>query len=291
MAVPVPSYFPGMQGLRGYNLGEPEAPPEQVHGRVVNPSHGVWGEQAQPYSWQSQLMNYSGHSGPYGSESAMYEDPTGYYGMPAGQLHEDPRADMVPYRGHAAPTNVTLSGALPSQYDAINGQLVQGAENRGTDLGASRKDSLYPGGDPRQDHWQEVWDVSVSPELYPVGQPWSDTAQFGIGVNDRITNPLKKVNAFGFDKGHHHRRFAIGSIPGNYMWLRPGGRPEIKSLPGPARPATGEDSPFTGDDLGASFGIQGAVLVQVPSEYQPPPSPQLSKPVNYDEPAPGIPIW
>lgn len=290
MAVPVPAYFPGMQGIRGYNLGDPEATPEEVHGRPVNPSHGQWGEEAQPYSWQSQLTNYSGHSGPYGSEAGMY-DTADYSGLPAGELHQDPRADMVPYRGHAAPTNVTLSGKLPSQYDAINEQLIQGAENRGTDLGASRKDSLYPGGDPTQDNWAEIWDITDQPGKYPAGQPWTGYAAFGFANNDRPVNPFRKVNQYGFNMGHHHRRFAIGSIPGNYMWLRPSGRPEIKSLPGPARPATGENSPFTGDDLGASFGIQGAVLVQVPSEYQPPPSPQLGGAVNYDEPAPSVSLW
>lgn len=288
----VPRYFPGMGPIRGFNAPEPEAPPEVVHGRSVNPAHGQWGEAAQPYSWQSQLTNYSGHTGPYGLENGLLGDEEAIGGEPAGQLGHDPYGDLTPYRGHAAPMTVTLSGKLPSQYDAINEQLVQAAEIRGTDLGGSRKMSLTELGDAQQDHWQGIWDVSDERGKYGAGEPHgSGMAMFGFGNNDRPVNPFRKINAFGFNKGHHYRRFAIGSIPGNYMWMRPGGRAMIKTLPGPARPAVGKDSPFEGDDLGASFGIQGAVLVEVPSEYQPPPSPQVAAPVNYDEPAPPVSLW
>lgn len=286
----IPSYFPGLNGIRGYQDPTPEATPEEVHGSPANPAHGNWGEQAEPYSWQSQLIPYAGKTSPRGPENQLLGSTTDFDGMPAGQLGHDPYADLTPTT-HAAPTNVTLSGALPSQFDAINQQLVQGAENRSTDLGGSRKYSLTELGDAQQDEWAGIWDVSDEPGKYPDGPAWSDTSQFGVGVNDRPGNPLRKRNGFGFDRGHHHRRFARGSIPGNYMWMRPGGRPMIKSLPGPARPAVGVDSPFTGDDLGASFGIQGAVLVSVPQEYAPPPGPQLVSPVNSDDPAPEIPIW
>jgi hypothetical protein len=290
---PIPGYFPGMGPIRGFNAPEPEAPPEVVHGSSANPAHGQWGEAAQPYSWQSQLTNYSGHTGPYGLENGLLGDENAMQGEPAGQLGHDPYGDLTPYRGHAAPMTRTLSGPLPSQYDAVNQQLVQAAEIRSTDLGASRKFTLTEVGDAQQDHWQGIWDVSTEPTKYP--QPGSDPAHgasmFGFGTNDRPVNANRKVNLFGFGNGHHHRRFAIGSIPGNYMWMKPGGRAMIKTLAGPARPAVGANSPFEGDDLGASFGIQGAVLVDVPSEYQPPPSPQVAAPVNYDEPAPSVPLW
>lgn len=291
MANVVPGSFPGIGPITGHSDPVPEGTPEEIHGGPVNVKHSEPGETAVPYSWQSQLVNYHGRTGPYGPENQLLGDEDDIDGEQAGILGSSPYSDLVPYRGHAAPTNVTLSGALPSQYDAINAQLVQGAENRSVDLGASRKFTTTELGDAQQDHWTEIWDVSDEPSKYPAGLPYSDFSEFGFGNNDRTINPLKKVNGFGFNMGHHHRRFATGSIPGNYMWMRPGGRPMFKSLAGPARPAVGTDSPFEGDDLGLTFGIQGAVLQEVPSEYQPPPSPQLAAPVNYDEPSPGVDLW
>lgn len=286
----LPGQFPSIGPVTGYYDAEPEASPAEVHGNPANPFHGQWGEQAQPYAWESKLTNFSGHMGPYGPENELLGDDGVADGMPAGHLGSDPYGDFTP-NTHAAPMNVTLSGTLPSQHDAINQQLVQGADNRSTDLGASRKASLTEAGDLQQDHWREIWDVSQGDDKYPPNPKWNGYSEFGAGVNDHTSNPLKKMNLFGFDKGHHHRRYAAGSIPGNYMWMRPGSRPMIKSQAGPARPATGEDSPFTGDDTGLSFGIQGAVLVDVPTEYQPPPSPTIAAPVNYDSPTPPIPLW
>lgn len=286
-----PTYFPGISGIRGYVDPTPQATAEEVHGGPVNPAHGQWGEQAQPYSWESQLTNYPGHSGPYGTQNQLLDDPDRYDGDPAGTLSTDPYADLTPYYGHAAPMTVTLSGKLPSQYDAINAQLVPAAEIRGTDLGASRKYTETELGDVRQDEWTEQWDVSDEPSKYPAGQPWNGFTGFGFGTNDRPVNTFRKRNGYGFDRGHHHRRYAVGAIPGNYMWMRPGSRPLVKSMAGPARPAVGVNSPFEGQDLGETFGIQGAVLVQVPQEYQPPPSPQLVAPVNSDTPAPAVELW
>lgn len=289
--------FPGIGPVVGFSIGQPEATAEERHGKPVNPSHAQWGEQAAPYSWESQLVGYRGHTGPYGPENALLGDKDIAEGEPAGQLGHDPYGDLTPgsaaqvHSGHAAPMTRTLSGPLPSQHDAIMQQLVQADEIRATDLGASRKFTLTELGDAQQDHWEEIWDVSNETTKYGSGQPHTGFTAFGFGTNDRPVNPFRKMNAFGFDKGHHHRRFAVGSLPGNYMWMKPAGRPMFKSLPGPARPAVGINSPFEGDNLGDTFGIQGAVLVEVPSEYQPPPSPQLKAPVNYDEPAPGEAWW
>jgi len=287
----IPGYFPGMGPIRGFNDPEPQSPPEIVHGGPADPAHGNWGEQAQPYSWQSQMFPYPGKTGPLGPENQLLGDEEALGGMDAGTLGHDPYGDFTPYRGHAAPTNVTLSGALPSQYDAVNQQLVQGAENRSVDLGGSRAMSLTQFGDGVQDDWREIWDVSDEATKYPAGTAPTGFAGFGFGNNDRTVNPLRKVNQYAYNMGHHHRRFAAGSIPGNYMWMQPGSRPMVKTMAGPARPAIGVNSPFEGQDLGETFGIQGAVLVEVPSEYQPPPSPQLVAPVNYEEPAPGIELW
>jgi hypothetical protein len=92
-----------------------------------------------------------------------------------------------------------------------------------------------------------------------------------------------------------HRRYAAGHLPGNYMWMRPQGRPLFKTLAGPARPAIGNESPFAGDDLGFAFSYDtGAVLQSTPQEYVPPPSPNVNTyaPV-YDDPygTQAIEIW
>jgi hypothetical protein len=289
---PIPTRFPGMGPIRGYSDPEPWATAEEVHGYPANSFHGQWGEQAQPYSWQSQLTNYTGEHGPYGLENGLLGDEDELGGEPAGLLGSDPYADETPYRGHAAPMTKTLSGPLPSQYDAINEQLVPAAEIRSTDLGASRKFTLTELGDAQQDQWHEIYDVDQGDDKYPAGQRWAGAISvFGFGNNDRTVNAFRKQNQFGFDMGHHHRRYAVGSIPGNYQWMMGKSRPLVKSLPGPARPAVGKNSPFENDDLGTTFGIQGAVLMEVPSEYQPPPTPQMVQPVNYDEPAPTVDLW
>lgn len=288
----IPTRFPGMGPIRGYSDPEPWATAEEVHGGPADPYHGHAGEQAQPYSWESQISNYQGSHGPYGLENGLLGDEYALAGEPAGVLGSDPQADLTPYRGHAAPMTRTLSGPLPSQYDAINEQLVPAAEIRSTDLGASRKFTETEQGDAQQDQWQEIWDVETGEEKYPAAQRWAGSiAIFGFGNNDRTVNDFRKVNRYDFNAGHHHRRFATGSIPGNYMWMLGKGRPLVKSMAGPARPAVGQDSPFTGDDLGMTYGIQGAVLTEVPTEYAPPPTPQMVQPVNYDTPAPEIELW
>jgi hypothetical protein len=289
---PTTGQFPGIGPVTGYSIGDPYLTPEERYGGPADPRHAQWGEQAAPYSWQSQVTPFHGHMGPYGPENALLGDELALSGESAGQLGHDPYGDLVPYRGHAAPMTRTLSGPLPSQHDAIMDQLVQADEIRATDLGTSRKFTLTELGNAQQDAWQEVWNVEPGDDKYPEGdRHGSGMALFGFGNNDRTVNPRRKANGYGYGLGHHHRRFATGSIPGNYMWMKPGGRPLFKSLAGPARPAVGQNSPFSGDDLGLNFGIQGAVLVEVPQEYQPPPSPQLAAPVNYDAPAAEIPWW
>ena len=101
-----------------------------------------------------------------------------------------------------------------------------------------------------------------------------------------ISNTYAKRNQYGFDSAHMRRRYAMSSIPGNFMWMRPKGRPMHRNLPGPARPPIGIDSPFTGDDLGVTFGYDtGAILMDQPQEYVPPPSPNVaSQTPTYDSP-------
>jgi len=121
---------------------------------------------------------------------------------------------------------------------------------------------------------------AANSDLQQIGRQ-AMSAGFGWGTRDR-TQSFARQNEFGFDSAHVHRRYAQSPIPGNYMWMRPGGRPMVKGLPGPARPPIGPDSPFAGDDLGQSFNINGAILQNVPSEYVPPAQPNLAAAVVSD---------
>jgi hypothetical protein len=101
----------------------------------------------------------------------------------------------------------------------------------------------------------------------------------GFGSTDRTGNP-DGVNGYGFQNAHLHRRYATGSVPGNYMWMKPGGRPMVKTTPGPARPPIGDASPFTGQDLTLSFSTQGAVLANPAGDYEAPPDPYVAPPLS-----------
>jgi hypothetical protein len=278
----------GLNGLAGINAiteSDPFLTPAERYGSPVNPFHAQVGEQAEPYPWES-MQTQAGSHGPYGPENQLLSDEMWYY-EPAGMADEDPSFDYnMPdiTRSHASVHNVSNSGAAPSQAEAIDLQIAQ-MGNKSSDLNTSRRmgfdETLYA----NQDEWAEVWNVTSGHDDLPQVPGAVAYQANGVGANDHTSNPFAKVNAYGLNAAHFHRRFAIGSIPGNYMWLRPGGRPMFKTLPGPARPAVGGNSPFVGDDLGEAFGIQGAILQNIPQEYVPPPSPYLSQPTPvYDNP-------
>jgi len=274
--------FSGLSGLaplQQVEIANPLATPEERYGGPVNPYHQNVGEQARPYPWQSSL-DPSGSHGPYGIENQMLGDEY-WFIEPGGDPSQDPAFDYeMPNvsKSHGAPHHVTLSGKIPSQYDAICEQIDQSAEMHGAGTNAST--GMLTWDEPLQDNWQEIWNVTPGHTDIPKAPGAIGNNAFGFGVNDRPMNAYAKVNAYGFDSAHMHRRYAFNTIPGNYMWMKPGGRPMVKSLAGPARPAVGSDSPFYGDDLGISFGIDGAVLQSIPNEYVPPPQPYLAPSTN-----------
>jgi hypothetical protein len=168
-------------------------------------------------------------------------------------------------------------------------------ENHASDLGTSRRMTHDETLEAQQDHWQEIWEANPGSDDVNKAPLQTAMASGGWGTNDHKSNPVAKVNSFDYGASHMHRRFAVGTIPGNYMWMKPGGRPMFKTMAGPARPAVGGNSPFAGDDLGASFAYDnGAVLTAVPTEYIPPPAPNVA-PVNpaYDtsQGTDGVELW
>lgn len=269
----------GLTPLAGINIIKDDAAfatPEERSGGTAHPYHAHVGEQGKPYSWQSQ-MTPGGSHGPYGPENQLLDDEF-WFMEPAGVPTDDPAFDRnTPSltRSHGSVHNQTISGPLPSQYDAINKQVAQ-MGNHGSNLGTSRQMQYDQQGYAQQDQWQEIWEVNDgSSDLPQIGKPFSHQAN-GFGVNDAASNASRKMNLFGYGAKHMHRRFATGRIPGNYMWLTPRGRPLFKTMAGPARPPIGGNSPFEGDDIGAAFSYNnGAILQQTPTEYIPPPSPNI----------------
>lgn len=269
----------GLAPLQQIEIANSFATPEERYGGPVNPYHQSWGERARPYPWESSI-DPSGSHGPYGAENQMLGDEF-WFIEPGGMPSDDPAFDYeMPSitRSHGAPHHVTLSGKAPSQYDSICNQLGQSAEMHGAGTNASTQMSTWDS--PLQDNWLEIWNITPGHTDIPKAPGAIGNNAFGVGVNDRPMNAYAKKNEFGFDSAHMHRRYAQSSIPGNYFWMKPGGRPMIKTLAGPARPAIGNDSPFFGDDLGIAFNYDGAILQNQPKEYVPPPQPFLAPSID-----------
>jgi hypothetical protein len=166
--------------------------------------------------------------------------------------------------------------------------LRQSAEAHAVNTNASAE--AYASSNPLQDHWTGFWNTVLGEDIVAEGSNQVAFQANGFGVNDRTSNPFRKINPYGLNSSHRMRRYAVGSIPGNYQWMRPGGRPMVKTLAGPARPATGE-GPFYGQDIGRDYGIQGAVLMDPATEYQAPPQPYVTPTTQGMESAPVIELW
>lgn len=251
----------------------PELTAEELHGGPADPSHGQWGEASQPYPWESMQTPAGSHQ--IIPDDGLIDDASTYAILDAGVLTDDPTSERAPWT-HAAPWPKDPIGDGSTQPDNTIRQITQNASIHASQVGGKRNVQV-PTMDPVNDHWSEIWQVDPnSSDLEQVGpQMRSGLAPGGRGQTDR-TQSNARQNGYGFDGRHIHRRFATGSIPGNYMWMKPGGRPMVKSLPGPARPAIGPGSPFEGQDMGAAFGTDGAILTQNPVTYTPPPSPALA---------------
>lgn len=275
----------GLTPLNGINVIENDsafATAEQRMGGPADAFHGQIGEIAKPYSWQSLQMPAATH-GPYGPENQLLDDEFWFF-EPAGIPGQDPYTDTNSpslTRSHGSVHNVALSGPLPSQYDAVNNQVSQ-MGNHAANTGTSNEMTHNRLGEAQQDNWEEIWEVNPGNDDIPaIGKDFSHSA-FGIGVNDRTSNQSHKSNLYGYGSKHMHRRFAWSHIPGNNLWMRPQGRIMIKTIPGTAKLPIGPDSQFTGvdnpgdaKDPGFPFDPHGAVLQNVPTEYVPPPSPNV----------------
>lgn len=272
-----------MNALSGYSAisdPSPFATAEERMGGTAHPYHSHVGEQAIPYSWQSQMVP-GAHPGPRGTENQLLADPL-WFLESAGSPEQDPLFDYnMPSltRSHGSVHNITLSGPLPSQDEAIDLQTKQ-MQNKSSDLGTSRAMQRDKRGYLQQDNWQEIWEINPGNDDIPNTTKQIAFQANGFGVNDTSANAYKKINSAGWEQKHQHRRFAWNNIPGNYMWMIPGGRPLFKSIAGVARPPIGAGSQFEGQDIGFAFSYDtGAILMDTPQEYVPPPSPNV---IAYD---------
>jgi len=273
----------GLTGLAGYQVQineDAQATPEERYGGVADPRHENVGEQATPYSWQSKATQAASMHGPYGPENQLLGDENDWL-FPAGTMDQDPAFDRTPSRRAAPFPKGIASGPVPNDGpDAISNQLNQSYGIHATNTNAGVR--ALTGFPAVQDEWVELSEINPGHSDLQALPRQAMSSGFMWGTRDR-TQSMARQNEHGYDSAHMHRRYATGPIPGNTMWLRPGGRPLAKTLAGPARPPIGQDSPFAGDDLGRSFDINGAFLQNVPMEYVAPIQPNLAPPLSSNE--------
>lgn len=268
-----PSGVVSINGLEGFIIEDPEASPYDIHGGPADPDHARYGEVAEPYPWQMQQFG-----GPYNPIDPV-DGMIGMYAdvLPAGSIDDDPLGDRTPYT-HAAPWPKDPIGDGSVGPENTARKLIQNRRIHASNMGASYAHT-HTNSVAHNDTWEEVWTVSPgtsSLEQHGVPQQVAISAG-GFGTRNRGTTNSPQ-NSYGYDSAHMHRRYATGSIPGNHMWMKPGGRPLIKSI---SRIAlrnwpTGVDSPFYGDDTTTSFDTYGAVLVATPADYIAPPQPKTT---------------
>jgi len=264
----------GLSGLAGYQTvieENSQATPEERMGGTADPSHSKY--LAEDYIRRGAQIGEP--IGPYGPDNQMLSDESWFWES-GGYPIEDPDMDLTPSNRAGPWPKGILSGPVGGTGpDDTGPKLVQLAGLHGIESNADRRFTRNRD-EAQNNEWQTIEQLNPGNTLTEPGTPkQSLSSGFGWGTRDRVQS-MARQNEYGFDSTHQHRRWAVAPIPGNYMYLQPGGRPMVKSLPGPARPPIGPDSPFAGQDLGASFSADGAILQNVPSEYTSPPSPNLS---------------
>lgn len=269
-----------LSGLRGIApkavvVSNPQGTADAVHGGSADPRHANTTIN-DIYPWQgvpSPGAQY--YHGPYGIDEEILGFPL--LVIPAGAPGQDPRADLTPVKGHAAPWPTT--GPRDSAHrDTAHAarDLQQLADIHASDTGASRE-VTYNLPEPAG-RWRRFGYVSAGESNLAHGMPRQLMGSvMGAGSTDRI-HGMARQNEYGFDGAHVAERYVRQPIPLNYMWLRPGGRPMVTDPHGNTNTRDGQDSPYAGD-VGlqrSTYSAQGAALMVQPSEYMAPPEPVLA---------------
>lgn len=257
-----------LQPLQGLADPTPEASAEQIGGDPADPRHDVLGETSRPYPWEGVA---EGPHGPFGQENGLLGFPFAMY-APAGTLNQDPTGDYQPVT-RAAPYPKGLPTGL-TDPDVESRRLEESYSIHSSDMNGATRQEYAPTLDPNRDNWQLIdrQDAGSSNQV-PLPKQVSGKSG-GWAHSDRVQSDAPQ-NSYGYDGMHQVRRFAQNSIPGNYMNLQPHSRAMIHPQPGPANLPTGDFSPFTGDNTGQAFGTLGAVLADIPPEYNAPIDPAL----------------
>lgn len=274
----------GLSGLAGLNAqprlieeaAQNQATPEEISGGPADPRHGKWGEIVHQYPWQS-TMTPAGSHGPYGLENALLDDDY-WWLTPPGTPDQDPMMDRTPYRTHGGPhPQGILSGPIPGELpDDVGRQRWQSMVLHGIKTNAGVRALVSPQAIGIQnDQWSDFWVMNPGETMLEPLSRQQMSSHFMFGSRDR-TQTMSPQNGYDFDASHMHRRYATGPIPGNTMWMKPGGRVLVKNIPTVARAAIGIDSPFNGDDIFANYALPGAMLLNTPTEYVPPAQPKLA---------------
>jgi hypothetical protein len=274
-----------LTGLQGWTNPNPEASAEQLHGNAADPRHGTAGEQAAPYPWE--VFPDEPH-GPYGLDNELLGMDICSYETPAGYLGQDPRGDEQPLT-NAAPWPKGVPQSVDP--DAVAARRIESMDIHSSAMGASRRSNTSPNGYLQNDTWDTMEAVDpgmTKPPMVPIPNQVM-TGSGGWGSRDRVQSRAGQ-NEYGFDSAHMHRRYATGSIPGNYMWMEPGQRPMVKSIPGTANVPVGQDSPFAGQVPGDAFTSHGSALANLPTQYVAPPDPALAPAYSQDQ-APEVNLW
>lgn len=263
-----------------YTDPTPEATAEERLGGPANPAHGNIGETATPYPWEA----FEGPHGPYGLDNGLlgvstYESFTD----PASALSSDPMADLQPVT-HAAPWPRGIPGVVTP--DGTQEWNAQAANIHAESFGAARKVQDSRGGWGVQDNWQLAYDVDPGQSIQVPIPGQVQTGVAGAGSTDRVQS-MAAQNEYGFDSAHMVRRYAAGSIPGNYQMLIPGSRPLVRSTL-PQNLPIGE-GPFAGQDGKQGYDTQGSALTVLPAPYSPAPDPTIG--VAFPESNPEVSFW
>lgn len=275
--------------VRGFSIAQPEATPEEVHGGPANPYHEYIGEQAEPYPWEAFNGSWGDPTGPQGPENELLGDEPESMTFAAGVISQDPTGDLTPPT-HAAPT---VKGVETSTHpDASARRLIQSMDAHAVKTNASAAFQYSPTMHAQQDEWTRFYNVVPGEDMVEDSGKQVSFQSVGWGVKDHTSNSYARRNQYGFDSSHRMRRYAVGSVPGNYMWMRPGSRPMVKTVAGPARPAVGV-GPFAGQETTQPFDINGAILQEPPTQYSPPPQPYVAPTLTATpgDQAPTVDLW
>lgn len=254
----------GIQPLNGmYAWSDPSADPFTLQGGPANPKHGQpLADPNQPYPWQAQGWPQAQSNMPSGEWIDDYQCyPSAGMGTP-----DTPYFDATP-NTHAGPWPKGVPTTV--RPDEVAERRIESMVLHGDGMDNAKPSLIISA---LQDIWQRIWNPDdKTPNIQETVNNQVKHSVGGYGSTDAVGNP-DGHNEYDYGNAHMMRRWGAGSVPGAYMWMKPGGRPLVGFVPGPARPPVGT-GPFEGQDIGQGFSAYPGVLTQPAGAYEVPPDP------------------